>query len=138
MPSVQSGSVVKRGRTWAARWYDENGVRRFQGGFETKSAAREWVDLKVKGVAALRRGDPSTTRRQQMPPLGELVAEFVGQHAAEASTIASLEKRLRYALDGPKLDGKGGWRDVRLDRLQPHEIGAWRKHLPARLACDRQ
>jgi integrase len=35
---------------------------------------------------------------------------------------------------GRGLDGKGGWRDVPLDRLQPLEIGAWRKRLPARSA----
>ena len=27
MPSVQRGSVVKRGIRWQARWYDENGKR---------------------------------------------------------------------------------------------------------------
>ncbi|HET8527420.1 MAG TPA: site-specific integrase, partial [Gaiellaceae bacterium] len=43
-------------------------------------------------------------------------------------------KRLRYALEGPALDGKGGWRDLRIDRLQPAEIGAWRKRLPERSA----
>lgn len=69
-----------------------------------------------------------------MPTLGELVEEFIGQHAAEDSTIASLQKRLRYALEGPKLDGKGGWRNLRIDRLQPAEIGAWRKQLPKRTA----
>lgn len=133
MPSVQRGSVVKKG-TWGARYRDENGKERYHGGFATKSEAREWLDRKVKEVAALRRGDLQTIRRRDMPTLGELVTEFIGQHAAEDSTIASLEKRLRYALDGPKLDGKGGWRDVRIDHLQPAEIGAWRKRLPERSA----
>jgi integrase len=134
MPSVQRGQVGKRGRRWQARWYDEAGERRSQGGFETRSAAREFVDSKVDGVAALRRGDPAALRRREVPTLGELVEEFIGQHSAEASTIAALRKRLRYALDGPRLDKVGGWRDVRIDRLQPHEIGAWRKRLPARSA----
>jgi hypothetical protein len=53
---------------------------------------------------------------------------------AEDSTIASLKYRLKYALDGPKLDGKAGWRDVKVDRLNPTEIGAWRKAFPARSA----
>jgi hypothetical protein len=66
------------------------------------------------------------------PTLGELAAEFTGQHVAEAATIASIEFRIRYALDGPKLDEKGGWRDVKIDRLNAAEIGAWRKALPAR------
>jgi hypothetical protein len=41
MPSVQRGSVVKRGKRWAARWYHEHDRYRFQGGFETKSVARD-------------------------------------------------------------------------------------------------
>ena len=133
MPSVQRGSVRKRpsGR-WEARWYDEHGNRQAVGGFETKSLALDLLDSKVRDVSAVRRGDVATIRRQRMPTLGDLAAEFTGQHVAEASTIASLEFRLRYALDGPKLDGKAGWRDVRLDRLNPAEIGAWRKALPAR------
>jgi hypothetical protein len=57
MPSVQRGSVVKKGKTWAARYYDEEGVRRFRGAFCTRSEAREWVDAKVKEVAALRSGE---------------------------------------------------------------------------------
>lgn len=69
-----------------------------------------------------------------MPTLGVLAEEFLAQHTAEASTLASLRKRLRYALDGPGLDGRGGWRDVPIDRLQPHEIGVWRRRLPARSA----
>ncbi len=58
MPASQRGSVVKRGSRWAARYYDENGARGFQGGFETKTAAREWVENKADEIAALRRGDP--------------------------------------------------------------------------------
>ena len=101
MPANQRGSVVKRGNRWQARWYDESGQRKSQGGFETKSSAREWVDDKTDNVAALRRGDLPTLRRQQMPTLGEFVEEFLAQHNAEASTLASLKKRLRYALTGP-------------------------------------
>ena len=57
MPSVQRGAVVKRGNRWAARWYDESGGRRFQGGFETKSVAREWVDpVRASVGRLLRRG----------------------------------------------------------------------------------
>ena len=133
MPSVQRGSVRKRpsGR-WEARYYDANGLRHFEGGFETKTAARDWLETKVDDVLAVRRGDVAAIRRRQMPTLGQLAEEFTRQHVAEASTIASLEFRIRYALDGPKLDGKAGWRDVRIDRLNPAEIGAWRKALPSR------
>jgi integrase len=134
MPSVQRGQTVKQGGGWGVRWYDENGKRRRQAGFETKSAARAFVDSKVKGVAALRRGDPSALRRQSLPTLGELVDEYVGQHSAEANTIRTLKARLRYATEGPKLDGQGGWKDLRIDRLTVTEIGAWRRHLPERSA----
>jgi hypothetical protein len=134
MPANQRGSVVKRGNRWQARWYDENGKRRSEGGFDTKTAARDWVDGKAKVVLALRRGDLPALRRSEMPTLGELVHEFLAQHNAEDSTLASLRKRLRYALDGPGLDGQGGWRSLRIDRLEQREIGAWRKRLPARSA----
>jgi hypothetical protein len=106
MPAEQRGSVVKRGKRWAARWYDEDDVRRFQGGFETKSAARTWVDNRVDEVAALRRGDPAAVRRRQMPTLSQLVCEYLGQHNAEANTIRTLTARLRYATEGPELDGQ--------------------------------
>ena len=42
---------------WAARWRDELGAEQFRGGFDTKTAAREFVDAKVDAVEALRRGD---------------------------------------------------------------------------------
>jgi integrase len=132
MPSAQRGSVRKRAKTWEARFYDETGRRRDVGGFATRTAALEWLGNRLDEVSALRRGDLPTLRRRAMPTLGELAGEFTGQHVAEASTIDSLKFRLRYALDGPKLDKQGGWRDVRIDRLNPTDIGAWRKALPAR------
>jgi integrase len=134
MPSVQRGSVVKRGRRWGARWYDETDRRRFQGGFETRSAARAFVDTKVEEVTALRRGDPSAIRRREMPTFGQLVDEYLGQHNAEANTIRTLTARLRYASEGPKLNGQGGWKELRINRLTITEIGAWRRLLPERSA----
>lgn len=135
MPSLQRGTVVKRGvGKWGARWCDETGKRRYQGGFDTKTAAREFLDEKVDEIAALRRGDVRALRRREMPTLGQLVEEFIRQHSAEESSINALRTRLRYALDGAKLDGKSGWRDIRIDHLQPAEIGAWRNRLPARSA----
>jgi integrase len=135
MPSLQRGTVQKRASgKWAARWRDENGQARLRGGFDTRTEALEHLGTVLPTVEALRRGDVAALRRRQMPTLGELADEFTSQHVAEASTIASLEQRLKYALDGPKLDKQGGWRDVRIDRLNPAEIGAWRKRLPARSA----
>jgi integrase len=134
MPANQRGSVVKLGTKWGVRYYDDNGNRQRQGGFETKSAARRWLDSKVGEVAALRRGDPSAIRRREMPTVGQLATEYLGQHNAEANTIRTLTARLRYATEGPKLDGQGGWKDLRADRLTITEIGAWRRHLPERSA----
>jgi integrase len=135
VPSVQRGTVQKRASgKWAARWRDEHGKARLRGGFDTRTEALEHLGNVLPTVSALRRGDVAAIRRRQMPTLAELVDEFVGQHVAEPATIASLRQRLRYALDGPKLDRKAGWRDVRLDRMHAAEIGAWRKALPARSA----
>lgn len=133
MPSIQRGSVRKRpsGR-WEARWYDDHGKRQTAGGFETKTEAWDHLESKVKDALAARRGDVATLRRRQMPTLGELCDEFTGQHVAEPATVDSLRFRVRYALDGPNLDRKAGWRNVKIDRLNPAEIGAWRKALPAR------
>ena len=134
MPARQRGSTVRRGKSWAVRWADENDIRQFRSGFETKSEARAWLDHKVDEVEALRRGDVAVVRRQDMPTLSQLVDEFTAQHVAEDSTIDALKFRTRYALEGPKLDGKGGWADVRIDHLNPTDIGTWRKALPARSA----
>src|ERR1044072_4463871 len=92
MPAKQRGSVVRRGKGWAARWYDENDARRFQGGFETKSAAREWADNKVDEVAALRRGD--LPRPSAIPTVDELVDGFLESHDVDPATT----DRLRYEL----------------------------------------
>ena len=58
MPKTQTGSVVKRSkRNYGVRFYDEEGVRRYQGGFETQTAAESWLRTKVDEALALRRGD---------------------------------------------------------------------------------
>jgi hypothetical protein len=41
------------------------------------------------------------------------------------------KERLRYATEGPALDGKGGFKDVRIDRLTVTELGAWRSGFPS-------
>lgn len=135
MPSAQRGTVQRReSGKWAARYRDEEGTQRLRGGFATRSGALSFLSQKLDEVEALRRGDVAALRRREMPTLGELAAEFLGQHSAEPSTVETLRFRLRYALDGPGLDEEGGWRDVRIDRIQPHEVGAWRNRLPAKSA----
>jgi integrase len=122
MPSAQRGSVVKRGTRWAARWYDETDSRRFQGGFDTKTAAREYVDGKVEEVAALRRGD--LPKRTEIPTVAELVEGFLGTHEVDPATT----NRLRYELAHAKRE----FGDVRIDQLRPLELSRWRATLPVR------
>ena len=66
MPSRQRGSIEKlpSGR-WSVRYYDENGARRRQGGFETKTEAGEWLERRLDGVQALRRGDARAAARAE-------------------------------------------------------------------------
>ena len=42
MPAEQQGQVYKTSGGFGLRWYDENGVRRRQAGFSSRSAARAW------------------------------------------------------------------------------------------------
>jgi hypothetical protein len=109
MPAKQRGWTVRRGRTWAARYRDEEGIERLHGGFSSKTEARDWLEKKMDEIEALRSGDVGTLRRQDMPTLQELVDEYIAQHVAEENTLATLGARLRYAT---KTFG-----DVRLDRL---------------------
>lgn len=134
MPSVQRGTIVKRGKTWTVRYYDADGVRRSPGGFKTRTEAADFLQSVLDEVEALRRGEVHVLRRRQMPTLAELVEEFLGQHNAEQNTLRTLKARLDYALRGPSLDGQGGFADIRIDRLEPRMIGAWRKRLPERSA----
>jgi integrase len=123
MPAKQRGSTVRRGKSWAARWRDEEDIARFRGGFATKSEARTWLDKKVDEIEALRHGDVAALRRQDMPTLQALVDEYVAQHVCEPNTKAKLEARLKKAT--------ATFGDVRLDRLAVSELRAWRSTLPA-------
>jgi integrase len=137
MPSAQRGTLAKRGDRWSARWRDEAGKprrRSFSAGREGKAEAQAFLERTLREVEARRNGDPVAVRRHDLPTLGELVAEYLGQHNAEANTIRTLRARLRYVTEGPKLDGEGGWADLRIDRLTLAGIGSWRRRLPERSA----
>jgi len=122
MPSTQRGSVVKRGNRWGARWYDEQGQRRFRGGFETKSAAREWLDSKVSDTEALRRGE--RPRPAEIPTVSVLIHNFLAAHQVDSATTTKLRYQLAHA--------KTAFGDRPIDRLTPFELDAWRAQLPAR------
>jgi integrase len=122
MPSTQRGSVVKRGNRWGARWYDEQGHRRFQGGFETKSAAREWVCNKAEEVEALRRGE--TLRPSEIPTVSVLIDNFLVSHQVDQATTTKMRYQLAHA--------RRAFGETPIDRLTPYELDAWRAQLPAR------
>lgn len=137
MPSAQRGTLAKRGDRWSARWRDENGKprrRTFGAGREGKAEAQRFLERTLRDIEARRNGDPIAVRRQDLPTLGQLVDEYLAQHNAEPNTIRTLTARLRYATEGPKLDGEGGWSGLRVDRLTLDEIGKWRRRLPERSA----
>jgi integrase len=119
MPSVQRGQVYKtRGGSWAYRYY-ENGRRRQVGGFPTKGPASEALENALKRV----RGG-----YQPPPTLAALVDDYLEQHIAEQNSTDTLTFRLKHAKDA--------FGHVRVDRLMPQEVGAWRRRLPAGSAYE--
>jgi integrase len=122
MPSVQRGSVVKRGRTWQARYRDENGKQRGQGGFATKSAAAEWLEHRAKEVLAFRRGDliPAGHRPQTVDLL---LDTFLERHGAtiDPATKAKLRQQLKHA--------RTAFGDRHPDSLNRLELEDWRQAL---------
>lgn len=126
MPARQRGSVVKRGSSWQARWYDETGARKARGGFSSRSEARDWLDGTVKGVSAFRRGDRPTPA--QIPLFGALVERFLQQHDVDPATTQKMRWQLAGAI---KTFG-----DTPIDRISPMELAAWRAQLPARSRPD--
>jgi integrase len=123
MPSTQRGSVVKRGNRWGACYYDEHRTRRFQGGFETKSAAREWVEDKADEVEALRRGAliPTPDRPETVGVLLDLFLEKHGR-TVDPATKRKLTAQLRKPRDQ--------FGDREPDGLRKIELEDWREQLP--------
>ena len=98
MPARQRGSVVKRGGTWHGRYRDENGVQRTQGGFSTKTAAGDWLENRIKEVAALRRGDliPAEHRPATVDALLDMFLDRHGR-TIDPATVRKLTTQLRQA-----------------------------------------
>jgi integrase len=123
MPASQRGSVVRLEGSWGVRYYDENGKRQRQAGFDTKSAAHAFLDSTVKGVAALRRGDPSALARSEAVTVTEAITRYLAQHDVDPATTEKLRRQLRHAT------AAFGPREIRT--LRPDELGAWRLTLSA-------
>jgi integrase len=122
MPARQRGQVVKRGSTWAVRFYDESGIRRSRGGFTTKSEARAWVDRKVDEVEALRSGEQVAPT--EIPTVSELVEQFLATHEVDPATTDKLRYELKHITRA--------FGERRLDTLRTPELATWRMTLPAR------
>ncbi len=119
VPAKQAGSYYRTSDGWGVRWY-EGGRRRYQSGFESKSAARGYfgdvVQPRLKGRPAAM---PEVT-------FGELVERCLRAHAVavQPRTLRSLQDRLRRPLTA--------FGDVPVRELehQVAEIAAWRTTLP--------
>jgi integrase len=124
MPKTQTGSVVKRSkRNYGVRYYDENGVRRYQGGFETRTAAEAWLRTKVDEILALRRGDLIPTRERPQT-VDELLDVFLDKHGR---TLDSLTVR-KMTAQFRKVRKEFG--DRHPDSLRRIELEDWRESLP--------
>jgi integrase len=122
MPARQRGSTVRRGKNWAARYRDADGVQRLRGGFATKTEARKWVDRKVDEVEALRTGERLAP--SELPTVTELVGKFLATHEVDPATTDKLRYELKHATRA--------FGDKRIDQLRTPDLAAWRSTLPAR------
>jgi integrase len=113
---MQNGQVYRLGRGWAYRYWSPDGKRPQKGGYRTKGDARAAL------TEALQRLSQEGAHRPEPPTTASLISEYLDQHVAEEVTIETLRYRLQHAVVafGP----------IRVDRLRPAEIGAWRKRLP--------
>jgi integrase len=113
MPARQQGQVFKnRGRSWAFRYYDADGVRRTAGGFATKSDAND---------ARRRKFEEFERPFRRELTVQELVDEFLEQYDREPNSVATLTANLNH------VTAKFG--DKRIDRLPVSELKAWPKRL---------
>ncbi len=122
MPAKQRGSVIKRGATWQARYYDADNARRSRGGFETKTAAGDWLERQLDEVEAFRRGErpaPDT-----IPTVADLVQGYLATHEVDPATTKKLTYELGHATRA--FDGR------KVDELTPLDLSTWRATLPAR------
>jgi integrase len=123
MPARQAGSYYRVSGGWGVRWY-EDGRRRFQSGFESKSAARDYfgkvVRPRLDGLPAA--PEPLTLR--------EFSERYVARY--EAIRAPATARSLKWRLVRPLRE----FGDTPLDELRTAEIAAWEAALPARFRHD--
>lgn len=125
MPKQQAGYVWKRGkRNYGVRYYDEKGSRRYQGGFETETAAERWLRDKVDEIAALRRGETVPTSHRPQT-IDALLDTFLEKHGANVDPLTKkkLTRELRRARET--------FGDRHPDSLNRLELEDWRATLAA-------
>lgn len=125
MPSAQRGQVFRKNAAWACRWYDEEGTRRFRGGFPTKTAAGDCLSGKLDEVESLRRGDTFIPARERPQTVDALLDLFLARHGRtiDTNTETTLKARLKHA--------RGSFGDRHPDGLHRVELEDWRANLPA-------
>jgi hypothetical protein len=140
MPAVQRGQPykLKSGKGWGLRYYDENGVRRRQSPFQSKSAAldhyRNVIEPRLRGEL-----EPLPERT-----LGQLVSIYLERHAVgvRRRTIDTLRERLghqRQLTDDEECNcATCAFGDVPLRDLErmSGEIASWQATLPERWRHD--
>jgi integrase len=124
MPAVQRGHVRKRGNSWSARYYDEDGTEREKGGFRTRNDANDFLDTKVEEVEAVRSGD-LVAARDRPRTVDELLDRFLDKHGrtVDPATARKLETQLRKA--------RAEFADRDPSSLLRLELEDWREALPA-------
>jgi integrase len=122
MPAKQRGTVVKRGKRWQARYRDEQGNQRGQGGFMSKTPAADWLEQRAKEVLALRRGEriPVTHRPQTVNVLFDAFLDRHGR-TVDPATKRKLTRQLKQA--------RSTFGDRHPDSLNRLELEDWRAAL---------
>jgi integrase len=124
MPAKQQGSTIKRGKVWQARYLDHDGARKGKSGFETKTAANDWLHEKLREVARIKSGEiaPADERPKTVD---ELLDTFLEKHGRtiDPATARKLKSQLKHARD------EFGTRKP--DTLRRAELEDWRHALPA-------
>jgi len=90
MPARQSGQKIreKKSGRYGFRYYDENGDRRYKGGFETRSEREEELRRTLDALEAPDLRPDMTVQ--------ELVDEFLEQYDREPGSVATLTANLKH------------------------------------------
>jgi integrase len=112
--------VERLATCWSVRFVDEDGVRRRQGGFATKTEARRWLDGKINEVEAARRGEGPPHRCEDLC-VSEAIKRYLAQHDVDAATNQKLTRQLAQA--------EAVFGNRRLKSLRPDELAEWRRSL---------